>query len=103
MLAALLERLGAPCGTSGRWRTTSLPCGRRSKAGLDADVLFVTGGMSMGTRDFVPGLLREMGFQTRIAKLRIKPGKPFVFAVREGPTWQVCLRPPRQPGAAAFV
>src|SRR5213078_4101199 len=50
--------------------------------GLNADVLFVTGGMSMGTRDFVPGLLREMGFQTRVSKLRIKPGKPFVFAVR---------------------
>ena len=46
-------------------------------------VLFVTGGMSMGTADYVPQIIRELGFETRISKLRIKPGKPFVFAVKE--------------------
>ncbi|HTL29789.1 MAG TPA: gephyrin-like molybdotransferase Glp [Tepidisphaeraceae bacterium] len=45
-------------------------------------VLFVSGGMSMGEYDFVPRVLDEMGFDLKITKLRIKPGKPFVFATK---------------------
>ena len=56
---------------------------QRLDAGLEAaDVLFVTGGMSMGTYDYIPRLLLDMGFESKISKLRIKPGKPFVFAAR---------------------
>jgi molybdopterin molybdotransferase len=51
----------------------------------EADVLLVSGGMSMGRHDHVPAVLRELGFELKITKLRIKPGKPFVFAVRERP------------------
>jgi molybdopterin molybdotransferase len=46
------------------------------------DVLIVTGGMSMGEHDHVPRVLKELGFQSRVSKLRMKPGKPFVFAAR---------------------
>jgi molybdopterin molybdotransferase len=52
--------------------------------GLRQDVLLISGGMSMGERDFVPGILRELGGELKITKLRIKPGKPFVFAVMPG-------------------
>jgi molybdopterin molybdotransferase len=52
--------------------------------GLEQDALLVSGGMSMGDRDLVPGMLRELGGELRITKLRIKPGKPFVFAVMPG-------------------
>jgi molybdopterin molybdotransferase len=51
-------------------------------AGLDSDLLFVTGGMSMGRHDHVPRLLKELGVEIKIAKLRIRPGKPFVFGVK---------------------
>ena len=51
----------------------------------EADVLLVSGGMSMGTHDHVPSVLAELGFELRITKLRIKPGKPFVFATRTRP------------------
>jgi molybdopterin molybdotransferase len=54
------------------------------RRGLEQDVLLVSGGMSMGERDLVPGMLRELGGELRITKLRIKPGKPFVFAVMPG-------------------
>jgi molybdopterin molybdotransferase len=47
--------------------------------GLRSDVLFITGGMSMGRYDYVPGILKELGVELKITKLRIKPGKPFVF------------------------
>jgi len=46
------------------------------------DVLLITGGMSAGSRDFVPGILAELGFQLKISQLKIKPGKPFIFGVR---------------------
>jgi molybdopterin molybdotransferase len=41
--------------------------------------------MSMGEHDYVPGLLRELGLDLKISKLRIKPGKPFAFAVGKHP------------------
>jgi molybdopterin molybdotransferase len=37
--------------------------------------------MSMGRYDYVPKLLIELGLELKITKLRIKPGKPFVFGV----------------------
>jgi molybdopterin molybdotransferase len=46
----------------------------------NADVLIVTGGMSMGTRDLVPHLLLELGVEIHVQKARMKPGKPFLFA-----------------------
>ena len=53
------------------------------ECGMRGDVLFITGGMSMGEYDYVPTILREMGMDLRITKLKIRPGKPFVFAVND--------------------
>lgn len=50
--------------------------------GLRSDVLLISGGMSLGQYDFVPQLLMEAGVELKITKLRIKPGKPFVFGTR---------------------
>jgi molybdenum cofactor synthesis domain-containing protein len=44
-----------------------------------ADLLMVSGGMSMGTRDLVPPLLKELGVVLHVEKVRIKPGKPFIL------------------------
>lgn len=57
---------------------------QRIVEGLGHDVIVITGGMSMGERDFVPGILRQLGGELKITKLRIKPGKPFVFALMPG-------------------
>ncbi len=35
----------------------------------------------MGTHDYVPRILQEMGVELKVTKVRIKPGKPFVFGV----------------------
>lgn len=45
----------------------------------DSDLLIVTGGMSMGTRDLIPPLLKDLGVQFHVEKVRIKPGKPLVL------------------------
>jgi molybdopterin molybdotransferase len=81
MLVALLSRLG--CDARGAGSVCDDPGAIRKalEAALrDADVLLVSGGMSMGDRDHVPRVLGEMGADLKITKLRIKPGKPFVFA-----------------------
>ena len=46
---------------------------------LDCDVLLISGGVSMGDRDFVPAILLELGAKNLFHKVNIKPGKPFWF------------------------
>ena len=81
MLVALLGQLGCEVADVAR-----VPDDRESirdaiRRGMQHDALFITGGMSMGEYDYVPGLLVELGVDMKITKLRIKPGKPFVFGV----------------------
>ena len=84
MLVALLTRLGCTVHDMGTARQPRLH--RRILEALtgDYDALFVTGGMSMGEHDYVPIILQELGVEFRVTKLRIKPGKPFVFGVKKG-------------------
>jgi molybdopterin molybdotransferase len=82
MIAALLRRLGCRVTDLGICRDEPDVIRGKLDEGLKHDVLFVSGGMSMGEYDFVPRLLVEMGVDLRITKLRIKPGKPFVFGVK---------------------
>ncbi len=84
MLVSLLKRLGCDVTDLGVVRDTPQAVRDALLSGMRFDVLFVTGGMSMGTHDYVPPTLAELGVDLRITKLRIKPGKPFVFGVGEG-------------------
>ncbi|WP_165224990.1 molybdopterin molybdotransferase MoeA [Aquisphaera insulae] len=52
--------------------------------GLESDVLLVTGGVSAGRRDLVPGVLESLGVRQVFHRVRMKPGKPLWFGV--GPT-----------------
>lgn len=45
-----------------------------------ATVVLSTGAVSMGRHDFVPDALRGLGAQIHFHKLRIRPGKPLLFA-----------------------
>lgn len=53
-------------------------------AGLGADVLLLTGGVSMGDADFVPGVLAESGVASVFHKVAMKPGKPLFFGATAG-------------------
>lgn len=44
------------------------------------DVLLISGGVSMGDYDYVPSVLKKLGFTLHFEKVAIKPGKPTVFA-----------------------
>ncbi len=82
MLVAMLNRLRCDVRDLGTARDAPAEIRHAMEEGLAADVLIVTGGMSMGTHDYVPQLIRDMGFEMKVTKLRIKPGKPFVFAMK---------------------
>jgi molybdopterin molybdotransferase len=51
--------------------------------GLECDVLLVTGGVSAGVMDLVPSILAELGVEQVFHKVRMKPGKPLWFGVRD--------------------
>ena len=44
-----------------------------------ADIVVIAGGVSVGEKDFVKEVLEELGVITEFWKVKIKPGKPFVF------------------------
>jgi molybdopterin molybdotransferase len=50
-----------------------------------ADVLILSGGVSAGKLDLVPGGLAEEGVTIRFHKIRLKPGKPFLFGTAPAP------------------
>ncbi len=50
--------------------------------GLRAPVLVLSGGVSAGKLDLVPGVLQELGVEAHFHKVEMKPGKPIFFGTR---------------------
>jgi molybdopterin molybdotransferase len=58
---------------------------RRIGAHLDAaDVLILSGGVSMGRYDYIPGVMRTLGVELVFHKVAQRPGKPMWFGARGG-------------------
>ncbi|MCF8366719.1 MAG: molybdopterin molybdotransferase MoeA [Bacteroidales bacterium] len=49
-----------------------------------SDIVLLTGGVSMGDFDYVPKVLNEIGFEIKFKSIAVQPGRPTVFATREG-------------------
>ena len=49
-----------------------------------ADVVLLTGGVSMGDHDYVPGAIEAVGGEIRFHRIGIKPGKPLLGATAPG-------------------
>ena len=54
------------------------------RAGLNADMLVITGGVSVGDRDFVKEAIEKLGGSVTFWKVNMKPGKPLAFAMLQG-------------------
>ena len=50
-----------------------------TQAKSESDVLVVAGGVSVGDRDLVKEVLGRLGIETDFWRVRLKPGKPFLF------------------------
>lgn len=53
-------------------------------AAAQCDLLLLSGGASVGNYDFGRRLLTALGFQIHFDKLNLRPGKPLIFATRDG-------------------
>lgn len=84
MLLASLARAGFHGESLGIGRDDPVDLEEKFTAGLQADVLLVTGGVSAGVLDLAPGLLKGMGVREVFHKVRMKPGKPVWFGAAEG-------------------
>jgi molybdopterin molybdotransferase len=84
-LGAQVERAGADL--TRRATVPDDPGGTRTAIGeaLDgADVVLVSGGVSVGPHDHVKAALRDLGVEERFWGVRLRPGKPTWFGTRGG-------------------
>jgi molybdopterin molybdotransferase len=84
-LSAQVERAGAELARRGTVPDT--PDGTRDAirdALESADVVIVSGGVSVGPHDHVKDALRDLGVEERFWGVRLRPGKPTWFGTRDG-------------------
>jgi molybdopterin molybdotransferase len=81
-LRALAERAGAevaePVSVADDPEATRAALG----AALDADLVVISGGVSVGAHDHVKGALAELGVEEAFWGIALKPGKPTWFGAR---------------------
>jgi len=83
MLAGLAEAAGAKARELGIARDEEADLSRLIAAGLENDVLVISGGVSAGVLDLVPAVLTSLGVRQVFHKVNLKPGKPLWFGVLE--------------------
>jgi molybdopterin molybdotransferase len=82
MLLAAASRAGAQPVELGIARDDRDALKHSIEAGLAADVLVLSGGVSAGAFDLVPGVLAELGVEQVFHKIDLRPGKPLWFGVK---------------------
>jgi molybdopterin molybdotransferase len=82
MLLALARDAGAETIDLGIARDEKDALAKALGRGLEADLLIVSGGVSMGEYDLVGGVLRSLGVEVLFDAVAIRPGKPFTFGTR---------------------
>jgi molybdopterin molybdotransferase len=83
MLLTALDAAGVEAVDLGIGRDDPRDLREKIARGLECDVLLVSGGVSAGVKDLVPGVLADLGVERRFHQVRIKPGKPLWFGTRE--------------------
>jgi len=83
-LAAQISLLGAEAVILGNAKDSLDELRTKISAGLEADALILSGGVSMGKYDLVEPVLREFGAEIIFDAVAIRPGKPVVFAICKG-------------------
>jgi molybdopterin molybdotransferase len=83
MLLAAVRRSGGEATDLGIGRDDRESLRRLIGEGLRSDVLLISGGVSAGVLDLVPGVLAELGVRQVFHKINLKPGKPLWFGVLE--------------------
>lgn len=82
LVAALVSQHGG--GIAGYARVDDdLEAARAAADALpDSDILFISGGASVGEHDFARPVLTALGYEIHFQRVDLRPGKPLVFASR---------------------
>lgn len=80
-LSAQVIRAGALPILLGIARDKKQEIEEKIKKGLNADMLLVSGGISVGDYDFVKDVLRNLGIVMKFWKVAMRPGKPLAFGM----------------------
>ncbi len=86
MLEALAFRMGADVRRLPRLEDEAGALERALRNLEGVDVLLTSGGVSMGEKDLLPGVLQAMGAAILFHRIRLKPGKPMLAARLDGLT-----------------
>lgn len=86
LLQTAVTRAGGVAATSHAVDQIEELRGKIGQALSTADILVIAGGVSVGERDFVREVLSDLGVVTDFWRVRVKPGKPFVFGRHEDGT-----------------
>jgi molybdopterin molybdotransferase len=82
----LSQAQAAGCDTSYFGIAEDTPESTRDKidqAEAACDIIILTGGVSMGDYDYVPGAIKQSAYTILFQTIAVQPGKPCVFAVKE--------------------
>jgi molybdopterin molybdotransferase len=85
MLLAQVQRAGGAATFLGIARDDTEHLRSLIAEGLKYNVLILSGGVSAGKLDLVPGVLAELGVEALFHKVAMKPGKPVLFGVGQPP------------------
>ena len=100
-LQSSIRRMGIPCngmvsvGDSSQMILEKI----QNFMDLESDIIIISGGVSAGKADFVPGALRTLGAEILFHKVWIRPGKPILMA--KLPTGQFVFGLPGNPVSVA--
>ena len=81
MIAARCRGMGLPTRRLGFAPDDPRRLAETIASGLESEVLFISGGVSMGRYDYVEPVLDAAGVRLLVTAVAIRPGKPFVFGI----------------------
>ncbi|MEP6822121.1 MAG: gephyrin-like molybdotransferase Glp [Chthoniobacterales bacterium] len=79
LLCALLQQCGAKVATVTHCADRAEEIEAAVRVATNCDIMIITGGVSVGARDFVKGAITAAGGSLDLWRVAVKPGKPFVF------------------------
>ncbi|MCA1957840.1 MAG: molybdopterin molybdotransferase MoeA [Nitrospira sp.] len=83
-IAAAVQEAGGVPLLLGIARDTRAALKEKIFQGMSADMLVLSGGVSMGDYDFTKAVFQEIGAEMNFWKLAIKPGQPLAFGKIQG-------------------